>query len=96
MVRSPSSGVNDGDKATIIYLWLVVQVHRVIDNYERHLFDKHPYFSSILTRHQSQSNSEGDLDVTLKKLGKLEDSVSGLKSWADTHQGYINTLLTRK
>ena len=96
MVWSPSSGVEDGDKATISYLWSVVQAHRVIDDYERHFFDNHPSFSSILTRYQSQSNLEGDLDVTLKKLGKLEDFVSGLKSRADTQQGYINTLLKRK
>ena len=51
MVWSPSSGVEDGDKATISYLWSVVQAHRVIDDYERHFFDNHPSFSSILTRH---------------------------------------------
>ena len=60
------------------------------------IFKNHPSIYSILTRHQSQSNSEGDLDVTLKKLGKLEDSVSGLKIRADTQQGHINTLLKRK
>ena len=96
MVQSPSSGVEDGDQATISYLWAVVQAHRVMDDYELHFFDTHPSISSILTRHQSQSNSEGDLDVTLKKLGKLEDSVVGLKSRADTQQGHINTLLKRK
>ena len=41
VVRSPSSGVEDGDQVTIFYLWAVVQAHRVMDNYERHLFDNH-------------------------------------------------------
>lgn len=84
MVRSPSSGVDNGDKATISYLCSAVQAYRIIYYYGYQLFDNHPSFSSILTCHQSQLNSEGDLDVTLKKLGKLEDSVSGLKSRADT------------
>ena len=96
MVQSPYSGVEDGNQATILYLRVVVQAHRVMDDYERHFFNNHPSIYSILTRHQSQSNSEGDLDVTLKKLGKLEDSVSGLKIRADTQQGHINTLLKRK
>ena len=38
VVQSPYSGVEDGNQATILYLRVVVQAHRVMDDYERHFF----------------------------------------------------------
>ena len=54
-----------------------------MDDYERYFFENHPSISSILTRHQSQNNSEAALDTVVNKLGKLEESVSGLKTKLD-------------
>ena len=92
IVRSPSSGIEAGEEATISYLWAVVQAQRVVDDYERHFIENYPSISSILTRHQSQNNSEAALDTVVKKFGKLEESVSSLKTKLDAQQGYINTL----
>ena len=81
-----SSGVEDGDHATISYLWAVVQVHRVMDDYERHFFDNRPSISS--SHHQFQSNSKDDLGVTFKQSGKLEYSISVLKSRSFSHHQF--------
>ena len=92
IVRSPSSGIDAGEEATIAYLWAFVQAQRVIDDYERHFFENHPSISSILTRHQSQKNSEAALDTVVKTIGKLEESISSLKTKLNAQQSHINTL----
>ena len=63
-----------------------------MDDYERHFFENHQSISSILTRYQSQNNSEAAMDTVVKKFGKLEESVSGLKTKLDAQHGHINTL----
>ena len=92
IIRSPSSGIEARGDVTIAYLWDIVQAQRVMDDYERHFFENHPSISSILTRHQSQNNSEAALDMVVKKNCKLEESVSSLKTKLDAQQSHINTL----
>ena len=57
-----------------------------MDDYERHCFDNRLSISS--SHHQFQSNSKGDLDVTFKQSGKLEYSMSVLKSRSSSHHQF--------
>ena len=63
-----------------------------MDDYERYYFENHPSISSILTRYQSQNNSEAALNTVVKTFGKLQEYVSSLKTKLDAQQSHINTL----
>lgn len=66
-----------------------------MNDYDRHFFENYPSISLILTRHQSQSNPEGESELLLRKIVKLEDTVGALKCKTNGHQGHITSLLKK-
>ena len=70
----------------------VVQTHRVMNEYDRHFFENHTSISTILTKHQSQTNPEGESELILRKFSKLEDYVRALKIKTGGHQGPLTSL----
>jgi hypothetical protein len=89
--RGARDGTDDLQTAAAC-IWATLSAHRVMREYLRLDFDRHPSVSSALTRYQTKHSPQDAINKLEKRVGIAEGKMAGAQAKVDAMNGRVKTL----
>jgi hypothetical protein len=89
--RGARDGTDDLQTASAC-IWATLSAHRIMREYLRLDFDRHPSVSSALTRYQTKHSPQDSINKLEKRVGIAESKSAGAQAKVDALTGRVKTL----